>query len=177
MKVICISGKARHGKDTAANYLKKKLIEKGNKVLIVHYADLLKYICKNIFNWDGKKNEDGRRLLQYIGTDVIRKQNPDYWVDFVISILSMFNKKWDCVLIPDCRFPNEVEKLRKYNFDTCCLQIIRNDFAEELTPEQQQHKSETAMDNFEFNYVIHNSEIEQFYKSLDGFLEGYINGG
>ena len=47
-KVICISAKAQHGKDTTATILKSALEERGNEVLIFHYADLLKYYYKNI---------------------------------------------------------------------------------------------------------------------------------
>ena len=81
MKIITISGKAKHGKDCTATLIKKQLEEKRNKVLVTHFADLLKYICKTFFDWDGKKNKEGRSILQYVGTDIIRKQNPDYWVD------------------------------------------------------------------------------------------------
>lgn len=49
MKVICISGKAQHGKDTSANLLKMMLEADGYKVLIAHYGDLVKYICKTFF--------------------------------------------------------------------------------------------------------------------------------
>lgn len=170
MKIICISGKARHGKDTAANYMKKKLELSGKKVLIAHYADLLKYICKTIFNWNGVKDENGRQLLQYVGTDVIREQNPDYWVEFIISILDLFYGDWDYVLIPDCRFPNEVERLREAEFDVASVKIVRDDFKSELTQEQQNHKSEIAMDNFEFDYVIHNKDMAGFYKNLNQLL-------
>ena len=45
MKVITISGKAQNGKDTTAGLLKAALEADGYKVLITHYADLLKYIC------------------------------------------------------------------------------------------------------------------------------------
>ena len=49
MKVICISGKARHGKDTLATILKKRLEDNGNRVLITHFGDLVKYICEKFF--------------------------------------------------------------------------------------------------------------------------------
>ena len=74
MKVITISGKAQNGKDTTARLLKDVLEDDGNTVLIAHYADLLKYICKQFFGWDGNKDEQGRHTLQYVGTDVIRKE-------------------------------------------------------------------------------------------------------
>jgi tRNA uridine 5-carbamoylmethylation protein Kti12 len=89
-KIILISGKAGSGKDSTANILKQKLESKNNKVLITHMADLLKYIVKTYFNWNSEKDEVGRHILQYIGTDVIRKQNPNYWIDFVKGILTMF---------------------------------------------------------------------------------------
>ena len=48
MKVICISAKARHGKDTAAEIMIEYLEMQGKKVLITHFADLLKYLCKSL---------------------------------------------------------------------------------------------------------------------------------
>lgn len=41
MKVICISGKAQHGKDTTAGMMKTALESIGHTVLIAHYGDLL----------------------------------------------------------------------------------------------------------------------------------------
>ena len=58
MKVCCISAKAQHGKDTAAGLLKEHLESVGQKVLITHYADLVKFVCTNYFGWDGKKDEN-----------------------------------------------------------------------------------------------------------------------
>ena len=49
MKVICISGKAQNGKDTTANILKGFMEHDNYKVRIIHYADLLKFICRSIF--------------------------------------------------------------------------------------------------------------------------------
>lgn len=44
VKIIAISGKAQHGKDTTAGFLKSALEADGYKVQVAHYADLLKYI-------------------------------------------------------------------------------------------------------------------------------------
>ena len=106
MKVICISGKARHGKDTLAGILKNHLEDQGNRVLIAHFGDLVKYICEKFFDWDEQKDERGRTLLQYVGTDVVRTQEPNFWTDFIKKVLTLFPDEWDYVLIPDCRFPN-----------------------------------------------------------------------
>ena len=171
MRVIAISGHAQNGKDTVANMLRSKLEVKGKRVLITHYADLLKYICKTFFRWNGNKDEAGRSILQYVGTDVIRKKEPDYWVDFVASILKHFGDNWDFVIIPDTRFPNEIEKLRSDGFDVTHLKVVRSNFTSPLTEEQQKHPSETALDDVEPDFYIFN---EGTLKDLDEKITNWI---
>ena len=101
MRVICISGQAGAGKDTVGQIMKEQLERQGKSVLITHNADLLKYLCRTLFDWDGQKDEAGRSLLQYVGTDVVRKQRPDFWVNFLISIFDLFGDNWDYAIIPD----------------------------------------------------------------------------
>lgn len=147
MKIICISGKAQHGKDTSAEIIKRQLEQKGHSVLITHYGDLVKYICKAFFDWNGEKDDIGRGILQHVGTDVIRNKYPDFWVGFVVKILKLFPNKWDYVLIPDCRFPNEVEVMKDAGLDLVHWRVVREKFKSPLTEEQQNHISETALDN------------------------------
>ena len=156
MRIIAISGKAQHGKDTTALFLKQALEADRYKVLITHYADLLKYMCKQFFGWDGNKDEHGRHILQYVGTDVIRQKEPDFWVGFVVSVLNMFPDEWDYVLIPDCRFPNEIEHLRESGFDVVHLRVRRDNFASPLSEEQQKHPSEVALDDVMPDFYIEN---------------------
>ena len=80
-----ISGHAQNGKDTVASMIGNDLKKHGYRVLITHYGDLVKYICKTFFNWNGKKDDYGRTILQYVGTDIIRHAEPDYWVEFIVS--------------------------------------------------------------------------------------------
>ena len=156
MKVILISAKAQHGKDTSALILKEIYEAENKRVLIAHYADLLKYICKTFFNWNGEKDDYGRTLLQQVGTNIVCAKQPDFWVDFIINILNLFDDSWDIVIIPDCRFVNEVEKMRA-NFDTTLIRVIRPDFDNGLSETQKQHPSETALDNFDFDHIIYNT--------------------
>lgn len=155
-KFICVSGKAQHGKDTTANLLKSELEAQGYSVLSIHQADLLKFICKNYFGWNGEKDEYGRSLLQKVGTDVIRKVKPDFWVDFINEVTSFFDGTWDYILIPDTRFPNEIEKLRTPTSKVYHVRVVRPNFNSPLTKEQQQHPSETSLDGIESDYVIKN---------------------
>jgi len=172
MKVICISGKAQNGKDTTAGFMKEVLEARGSRVLIAHFGDLVKYICKTFFDWDGKKDERGRTLLQYVGTDKIRAVSPDYWVNFIVNILSIFNDEWDYVLIPDCRFPNEYEIFKHYGFDAVLLRVERPDFVSPLTPEQQVHRSETALDGYPFDFtIVNNGDLIDLRMGIDMALE------
>ena len=157
MKIILISGKARHGKDTTAQFLRELLEQRGKKVLICHYGDLVKYICKTFFDWDGKKDEAGRSLLQRVGTDAIREKCEDYWVQFILDILTFFPDEWDYVIIPDCRFPNEVSLPGIVSPDTVHIRVVRPDFDNGLTPEQKTHPSETALDDWKPDFVFCNN--------------------
>lgn len=157
MKVILISGKAQHGKDTTASMMKQYLEENYNRrVLITHYADLLKYICKAFFDWNGEKDEKGRTLLQFIGTEVIRNANQDFWVDFLTDIGKMFSDYWDYMIIPDVRFPNEISCWKINSFKTMHIRVIRDDYESMLTDSQNSHVSETALDEIKPDFYIHN---------------------
>ncbi len=184
MQIILISGKAQHGKDTSAAILKTELELDGNRVLITHYADLLKFICKQYFGWDGEKDEKGRHILQYVGTDVVRQKNPDFWVDFVSTVLKLFPDEWDYVIIPDCRFPNEIDNLRKNGLSAVHVRVVRENFISPLTKEQQAHSSETALDNVEPDYYIRNNgginelkeQIIEFIVALQGYHQTQLEG-
>lgn len=126
-------------------------------MLIIHYADLLKFMCTSLFGWDGKKDERGRELLQRVGTDVIRAQRPDFWVDFIIEELKLFAGQWDYVLIPDARFPNEIDRLKEAGFDVTHLRIEREVMCSTLTAEQKKHSSETALDDVQPDHVVYNN--------------------
>lgn len=157
MNVILISGKAQSGKDTTARLMCERLKKRGDRVLITHYADLLKFICVNYFGWDGKKDESGRRMLQYVGTDVVRKQDSSFWVDFLATMLEFFHENWDYVIIPDCRFPNEISRMVERGFDVTHIRVVRDGLLSPLTNEQQTHPSETALDNVEPDICIYNN--------------------
>lgn len=170
MKIICISGKAQNGKDTTAQYLQQLLQQKNKRVVIIHYADLLKYICEKYFGWNGVKDGNGRTLLQHVGTGIVRKRAPDYWIEHVIKMLEVFNDCWDYVLIPDTRFPNEVDCWKEHNYDAVHLRVTRQDFDSPLSPEQQQHPSEIALDNVEPDYELNNTTLENLYTEIDKFV-------
>ena len=171
MRIICISGKAEAGKTTTAYYLKDELKNQGvTRVLHTNYAGVLKFVCKAFFCWDGEKNEKGRALLQRIGTDVVRKQNPNFWVNFMKDILLMFPEEWDYVLIDDVRFINEIETMKEAFDNVITLRIERPNYENHLTPEQRLHKSECELDDYNFDYVINNPGNSDIRKVVSDLL-------
>ena len=172
MKVICISGRAQHGKDTSAQYLRRILWGYGKRVLIIHNADLLKFMCKQLFSWNGEKDERGRTLLQYVGTEIVRAQCPNFWVEYISNVLKLFDDEWDFVLIPDCRFPNEINFLRDNGFDVIHMRIIRENFDDGLTDEQRMHSSETALDNIAPDIsILNDGTLSELYGKMLKFLQ------
>lgn len=167
-----ISGKAGSGKDTVGSIIAEKLICDGHTVLVTHFADLLKYICKEFFGWDGNKNEYGRHLLQYIGTDIVRTQRPTYWAEFVAGILKMFNGRWEYVIIPDHRFPNELNTLKSNGFDVMTVHVVRPSMETQLTNEQLSHPSEHSLDGMDFDaYITNDSSIIELINSIESWVK------
>jgi len=152
--------------------VKEALEDYGNSVLITHFGDLVKHICTKFFDWDGKKDEYGRHLLQYVGTDIVRKQNPDYWVNFIIGILRFFEDNWDYVVIPDARFPNEINRLVDSGFKVTHMRVVRSNYQSTLTEEQQSHPSETALDDVIPDILImNNGTLEDLESSVRHYIK------
>lgn len=179
MYIITISGHAKNGKDTIANILKEKLESRNKKVLIIHFADYLKFVCEKYFGWDGKKDERGRTILQEVGTDIVRKRDQYFWVDIVCRLINVLSNDFDFFIIPDCRFENEIEYPEsEYGLKIFATNIRRYEnniiFDNGLTLEQKRHPSETSLDYYEFDWTfINDSDINALYGKADEFIEYY----
>ena len=165
MKVIAISGKAESGKDTIAKEIKYLLEEQNYKVMIIHFADVLKFVCRQYFDWDGQKDDYGRSLLQQVGTEMREKNNPNMWVNITKELIRGIGAEFDYVLVPDTRFKEEINMLNEY-FDCTSVRVLRQDInsygmasdhVNHLTNEQRAHKSECDLDDYKFDYFIINN--------------------
>ena len=174
-KFISISGKAQNGKDTSAVIFKELLENAGYKVLIVHLGDLLKFICKQFFDWNGKKDEYGRTLLQRVGTEKIRAVEPDYWVDFLDHLTMLFDGEWDYIIVPDTRFPNELKRIKHEDTEVNHIRVVRPGFKSPLTEEQQHHVSEVALDSTVPDYIIENKgSIQDLYPIIQNIINKIV---
>ena len=171
MRVILISGSARFGKDSVAFIMKELLEKQKKKVLIIHYADNLKLFAKNYFGWSGQKDQKGRELLQWLGTDVVRKNYEDTWVDMIVALLKGIKTLYDYVIIPDVRFPNEIDKMCD-NFNCITVRVIRPDFDNGLTDGQKMHPSETALEDYRMEYeLINDGDLKKLLETTRTFLK------
>ena len=169
-RILCISGKARHGKDTTARYLKHALERDGKRVLVTHYGDLLKFMTKEYLNWNGKKDEEGRKLLQHVGTELVREKYPDFWVKYMAEVITLFREEFDYVIIADTRFVNELTYYSRehYVYPVKHIRVYRPNFDNGLTPEQKNHVSETQLDNAHWDYFVQNwSDLNALRKQVN----------
>ncbi len=167
-----MSGKAEHGKTLAANILKSHCDDAGLKSIIVSFASYVKFISKQYFGWDGKKDEQGRAILQLVGTDIARKIEPDFWVNSMWDFIRVFCKDYDYVFIDDVRFPNEINFFFNNGIPAVSVNIFRLDFESSLTEKQKRHLSETALDNATFDIRIKSNSGRD---NLGHELEKYLN--
>ena len=167
-KVLCIAGGATHGKTLTANVLKEILEDYDKNVLILSYANYLKYMCKQYFGWNGLKDEAGRTLLQRVGTNLARGNNPDIWVNVIGETILALHTEYDVFILDDARFPNEIiDLIEKFNLNVRSLKVNRLNYTGGLTEEQLNHPSETAFNDYEFDYYIN---FEDGFKNVQDSL-------
>jgi len=167
MKIILISGKAESGKDTAAEMLKKTISALGLRGIRLAFGDYVKITATDIWGWTGAKDDEGRALLQWWGTDTVREQEPLFWVDTITRLVKVIPKdKIDYILIPDCRFPNEIECWDGIDVDIITVRVERPGHISKLTPEQLMHISEIALDNWKFDIVLSATDMTGLYREV-----------
>lgn len=118
MHIIGVSGKLGTGKDYLTDKLIKPFfISRGMTVCTMSFADQIKVNVASrnklhINDMYGTKDPTLRKLLQKEGTELGRdKYGENYWVDQLATWIELrkMRNEVDVVIIPDCRFPNEVE--------------------------------------------------------------------
>lgn len=174
-KIIALSGRKQSGKSTGAEFIEDLLTKNNPNVIckIYSFADPLKKdICMNILGmtydqcygsdmdkntltdlvWNDEKLT-ARRAMEVIGTDIFRKLFNDVWVR--ATIIKILNEQPDFAIIPDCRFPNEVNIILKHS--GYVIRLNKDPFG-------SMSNSERALDTDKYNWqnfshVIHNQNM------------------
>lgn len=176
--IVLLSGKAEAGKTLASNIIKENLEKEGKRVLILSFAGYLKFIAKEYFGWNGKKDQEGRTLLQYLGTNVVRKKNPDFWVKTIYDLIYTFEDEFDYFILDDTRFPNEIDYFKERDESSyITVRINRNEFENSLSEEQRLHPSETGLDGRKMDVEIYSASgkeclekeiLEKLFSNYEG---------
>ena len=156
MTIYLISGKAGSGKNTVSKLIKEYY---GEQTCEIAFAKHLKQYAKDYFGWDGKEETKPRKLLQTLGTDIIRNELEieDFHADRLVEDIYILQKFFNVFVIPDCRFPNEIgEVVSAFGDNVILIRVNRNN--NRLTNKEKNHESETALDNwFGWDHVINNN--------------------
>ena len=178
MKVFIIGGKARHGKDSLAGFMKEELEKKGKKVAIMHLSTYIKHFLLDYFGWDGSDETKPRTLMQELGTDVIRGKlnKPLFFLDRLVEDIEVLEYYFDAVIISDVRFPLEYEKIKeKYN-TALRIFIKRPNLVSELNEKEQQHITETALDNFkDYDIEVINNNLDELKEKAIQIIKEYYH--
>lgn len=150
-------------------------------VKVYHFADPLKDLAINLFGLDQKlvygsnddknnetefrwcdipsgKNSNSkltiREFLEYFGTTIVRTIKLNAWSKYTMKKILLDNS--EIAIIPDVRFPNEVEEIK--NAGGIVIRLTRNVF-------NSNFEAETALDeqNYDwknFDIVIDNSNMD-----------------
>lgn len=175
MRVVIIAGKAQHGKDTTAKLATEYLEQAGKKCVTIHYADYLKFVAKEYYNWNGEKDEKGRTLLQELGTEIARAKHPDIWVNVVVQFIKAFGSAYDYIFIPDFRYPNEHTKLVDSGYIPFKVLVTRVGFDNGMTEEQKNHLSEIALDGYSFDHHILAENMEELKETVLDLIKRIYN--
>ena len=106
-KVYLIHARAQSGKDTAASYMKQYYEQRGKRVIIIAFADYVKYVLEKYYNTPHERTVEYRTRIQEFATDQVRSYNPNFWVYTVAELLYCIRDDFDIAIIPDARFPRE----------------------------------------------------------------------
>jgi len=130
MQVIGLGHYSRTGKDTFANALVAQVIAREGTAKKIPFAKKLKQVCHELYGWaglqdmefyDDKANEHLRDVViealgmtpveiwVAMGTPAVRQNvYQNTWIDYVLKT----DHQCEVLVIPDVRFPNEVEAIR-----------------------------------------------------------------
>jgi len=176
MIIIAIAGRKQSGKTSACEYI-SRVFTKEKKAIssIYNFADPLKEICQTIlglthdqcYGTDDQKNElvncywdnkqlSAREVMQMLGTDMFRKLQHDVWTNATIRKIQ--DEALPLSVIADCRFPNEVDAVKRVG--GLVIKLNRN-------PHNSTHSSETSLDSNNYNQNIFDLIINNENISLD----------
>lgn len=109
-----------------------------------------------------ERTPESRLAIQFWGTDVRRKQNPDYWVNKLIELIVNYLSNGVSVFVSDVRYEDEANSIIDLGGKIVRLETPENIRIERIiardnlvpTHEQLNHRSEISLDNYSFEKIF-----------------------
>jgi len=177
--LIGVTGKARSGKDSMAEYLRTNY-----RFASFAFADPIKEAASIIFNiplkmfYDGDREDINqywgisyREMLQKLGTESCRNVfRQDIWVKRAqLTLDGCHREGYNNVIITDVRFEDEAKFIR-INFGKV-IHILRQEAVDKVSEATAAHSSEAGIALHEGDITITNNDsIEAFHKQIDRIM-------
>lgn len=172
MKIFLIAGKAHSGKATIANIIKEYY--KDDLTIITEYSKYLKLYAKEILGWDGSYETKPRAFLQELGYDIRKNMDKNFFIKRMLEDIEIYQKYTNVsnLVIADIRYPEEIDAIKNKFEDVIVIYTV-NEFGDSLlTEEERKHISEIALADYkEFNYVVHNNNIEKLKEEIENIMK------
>ena len=168
-KIYLISGKARHGKDTIGGYLKKFYELDNKKVIFSRAGKHIKFYAMEMTGWKGDEEDKPRKLLQELGTNVIRNKlnKSEMFIERQLDDIEIYAYFYDVIIVPDIRLPREIESVKEKFDNVVTIRVNRINFETNLTESEQKHSIETAMDSYQdYDYILTNDTLEKLEQDV-----------
>ena len=164
--------KARSGKDTAAEYLKKQY---GGEIF--KFAEPIYEIMKAAHKIAGIESYKDTKLLTWLGTDWGRSIDENIWINSCLKKIRHAEQQGcylscepfiDNYYVTDVRFVNEAEALKNKNF-----YLIKINRTTSFQEERLQHISENSLNDYsKWDFEIdNNKDLESFYQQLQEIVQ------
>lgn len=176
--VFLISGRARNGKGLVSNIIKENLESKGFKVCKIQVMRTLKGYLKDYFNWDGNEETKPRKMLQEIGTDIIREKlnKPNFHINRLIEDIEILSNFFNIFIVDDIRLPLEIETLKEVYPNSISINVTREGYISPLKVSEQVHITELALNDYKnFDYEIVNSSIEKLNNDIIEIIDSEVS--
>jgi hypothetical protein len=170
--VIAFAGNVGCGKDTAANFLPHahrlafaEPLKKAAKILF-NFTDAQLYDEVEKERIDERWGETPREILQWLGTDILRKRYPGFFINHMkMRIEEAIKNGVTLVAVTDCRFKDEAESIRKL-FEEEAESIKKGaGFVVKITrpgaprTKHNKHESENGIPDSLANYFVRNCSV------------------
>lgn len=128
-----------------------------------HKNTLTNIRWNNLPGYSGESEDflTARETMEYIGTDMFRKMDNNVWANAIIRKIERDNPK--IAIITDCRFPNEVDKIK--SIDGKVIRLTKQPYSSSHISENILDKENYDWNNFDF--VINNDDLSVYDQCVE----------